>query len=107
MEDVMRMTIGALLAVALMAGSTLAADAKIARVYKAKCASCHGPDGKGDTEQGKSVKAPDFSSAAWQAISDDNIKKAIAEGKGDHQYKDKLDAAQIDGLVQVIREFKK
>ena len=37
---------------------TAAAEA----TYKAKCAMCHGPDGKGETATGKMMKVKDFSS---------------------------------------------
>ena len=32
----------------------------------AKCIKCHGEDGKGDTEKGRELKAPDFTSADFQ-----------------------------------------
>ena len=74
-------------------------DKKTARNWKAKCASCHGAEGKGDTEQGQKAK------------SDADIKKAIEtgatkEGVEMEPYKDKLEPAQIDALVQYIRAFK-
>lgn len=87
-------------------------DAKIVRTWKAKCASCHGVDGKGETETGKKAKISDFTKAEWQkSKTDAQIKSAIENGtKKDaaemDPYKDKLDAAQIDGLVQYIRSFK-
>ncbi|MGZ6143589.1 MAG: c-type cytochrome [Myxococcales bacterium] len=87
-------------------------DAKIVRTWKAKCASCHGADGKADTETGKKAKIPDFSKADWQkAKTDAQIKSAIEdgskrEGAEMEPYKDKLNAAQIDALVKYIRTFK-
>ena len=85
---------------------------KTARNWKAKCGSCHGAEGKGDTEQGKKAKIADFSSADWQkSKSDADIKTAIEGGKkkGDVEmepYKDKLEPAQIDALVAHIRSLK-
>jgi mono/diheme cytochrome c family protein len=87
-------------------------DAKIVRTWKAKCASCHGVDGKGETETGKKAKISDFTKADWQkGKTDVQIKNAIENGtKKDgaemDPYKDKLDAAQIDGLVQYVRTLK-
>ena len=87
-------------------------DPKTARTWKAKCGSCHGADGKGDTEQGRKVKIADFSSAEWQkSKSDADIKTAIEGGKkkGDVEmepYKDKLEPAQIDTLIAYIRTLK-
>jgi cytochrome c553 len=87
-------------------------DKKTARTWKAKCGSCHGAEGKADTEQGQKAKISDFSTAAWQkGKSDADIKAAIEGGKKKEgvemePYKDKLEAAQIDALVQHIRSFK-
>ena len=87
-------------------------DAKIVRTWKAKCASCHGADGKADTETGKKAKIPDFSKADWQkGKTDAQIKTAIENGtKKDgaemDPYKDKLSPEQIDGLVAFVRTLK-
>jgi mono/diheme cytochrome c family protein len=43
------------LAFALAAASALAAEDGAA-LYKAKCSSCHGPDGKGEVPMGKALK---------------------------------------------------
>src|SRR5438067_5272836 len=81
-------------------------DKKAERNWKGKCASCHGADGKGQTDQGKKMKVEDMTAAAWQkGKTDAQIKKAIEDGvkKGDavmEGFKDKLDAASIDGLVK-------
>ena len=88
-------------------------DKKAERNFKGKCASCHGADGKGQTDQGKKMQVEDMSSAAWQKEKTDaQIKKAIEDGakKGDavmEGYKDKLDAASIDALVAYVRTLKK
>ncbi|HEX9103088.1 MAG TPA: cytochrome c [Polyangia bacterium] len=106
---------------AFLVPSTIAfADAPnpaIDRAWRAKCASCHGADGKGQTEQGKKMKVEDMSTAAWQAaITDDKIKAAITDGfkrekNGVKQemeaYKAKLKPDQIDGLVAYVRALKK
>jgi cytochrome c553 len=95
------------------AASAQAVDKKAQKNWKAKCASCHGADGKGHTDQGKKMQVEDMSKAAWQsARTDDQIKDAIENGakKGDavmEGYKDKLDAASIDALVKYVRHFKK
>ena len=91
-------------------------DKKIERVWKAKCASCHGADAKGKTDQGEKMAIGDYTDAAWQkAHTDADIKKAITDGvnrerAGKKQemepYKDKLSPEQIDGLVAYIRSLK-
>ena len=88
-------------------------DKKAERNWKGKCASCHGADGKGQTDQGKKMKVEDMTAAAWQkGKTDAQIKKAIEDGvkKGDavmEGFKDKLDEASIKSLVQYVRTLKK
>lgn len=87
-------------------------DAKATRAFKSKCASCHGAAGKGDTDMGKKLKAPDFTTAAFQkGVKDDEIKSVIKDGKkadkstiADHQFGEKV-KDQLDPLVQVVRSF--
>ena len=102
-----------LMAVLLIGAAARAeVDAKIVKTWKAKCASCHGVDGKAETETGKKAKISDFSKADWQkGKTDAQIKTAIENGtkKGDAEmdpYKDKLSAEQIDGLVAYVRSLK-
>jgi mono/diheme cytochrome c family protein len=90
---------------------------QIDRLWRAKCAACHGPDGKAQTEQGKKMAVRDMTAADWQKqLTDDKIKTAINEGlKAEHNgvkqemeaYKGKLRPDQIDGLVAYIRAWKK
>lgn len=88
-------------------------DKKAERNWKGKCASCHGADGKGQTDQGKKMQVEDMTSAAWQkGKTDAQIKNAIENGakKGDavmEGYKDKLDEASITGLVHYVRHLGK
>ena len=73
--------------------------------YKAKCASCHGADGSGNTTVGKSMKIRNLGSADVQKQTDDELTKIISDGKGKMPaYKGKVDIAP---LVKVIRGFKK
>ncbi len=90
------------------------ADAKTVRMFKAKCATCHGVDGKGDTDQGKKLGAKDLTSADVQKLTDADLKKAVNEGKkaegkteGMDAFKDKLDSEQIDTLIAYVRTLKK
>lgn len=103
----------------VLAPSVALADAPnpaIERTWKAKCASCHGADGKGQTEQGKKMQVADMTTAEFQKTPDDKIKAAINDGiKRDKNgvkqemeaYKTKLRPEQIDGLVAYIRTLKK
>jgi cytochrome c6 len=86
--------------------STCFADA--AADYKAKCATCHGPDGKGDTAMGKTMKVKDLGSAEVQKQSDADVTTIIEKGKKPMPgYEGKLAKEQIDGLVKYVRSLKK
>ena len=88
------------------------ADKKTEKTWKAKCASCHGADGKGKTESGEKMGVVDLTSADAKKKTDDQIKDAIAngaKGKGDavmDGYKDKLSAEEIDKLVAHVKALK-
>src|SRR5580658_3272989 len=77
-------------------------------LYKAKCAGCHGADGKGETAVGKTNKIRDLGSADVQAQGDDAIAGIIGSGKGKMPaYGKSLKAEQIKDLVAYIRSLKK
>jgi mono/diheme cytochrome c family protein len=94
-----------------------APDKKTERLWKAKCASCHGAEGKGDTEKGTEMGMADLSTSAWQkSLSDLEIKRGIVNGvkrtkNGKKQemdpFKDKLQPEQIDALVAYVRTLAK
>ena len=99
-----------------ISGSALPADApdkKTERLWKSKCAACHGADGKGDTDQGKKMKIANMATAAYQkSFTDDQLKNAILNGvktekdgvkKEMDPYKDELTPEQVNALVQFIR----
>jgi mono/diheme cytochrome c family protein len=82
---------------------TAAAEA----TFKAKCAGCHGPDGKGETSMGKMMKVKDFSSEEVQKMSDADLSAAISSGKGKMPPYKTLSADQVKDLVAFIRAFGK
>jgi cytochrome c6 len=83
-----------------------AADA--AADYKAKCASCHGAEGKGDTAPGKAMKVKDLASDEVQKQSDADLTGIIAKGKKPMPgYEGKLTPEQIAGIVKYLRTLKK
>ena len=72
-------------AIALTAMLSLAASVSRAqdtssaeKTFKAKCASCHGADGKGKA----ALKTQDLASAAVQNMSDAELTTITANGKG-------------------------
>lgn len=101
----------------LLVPSVASADPATDRLWRAKCASCHGADGKGQTEQGKKMAIADMTTAEWQGkFTDAQIKTAISDGvkrdkNGVHQemeaYKAKLRPDQLDPLIVYVRALKK
>jgi cytochrome c6 len=77
-----------------------------ADLYKAKCAACHGADGKGATAVGKADGIRDLGSAAVQAQSDTALTAIVASGKGKMPaYGKSLKPEQIASLVTYIRSL--
>jgi cytochrome c6 len=77
-------------------------------LFKAKCAPCHGADGKGDTSMGKMLKVRDLSSPEVQKQSNAELTAIIENGKSPMPaYKDKLSSGDIKELVSYIRTLKK
>lgn len=83
-----------------------------AKIYKARCAMCHGATGKADTKVGKSMEIPDMSTAEWQkAVTDEAIRKAIQVGvKKESNGKKKMmppiadiPADAVDVLIKFVR----
>jgi cytochrome c6 len=86
-------------------GPLLAQDA--ASTYKAKCAMCHGADGKG-TPTGQKMGVHDFTSPEVQKMSDDDLASAISTGKNKMPaYGKSLNAGQVKDLVSYIRILEK
>jgi mono/diheme cytochrome c family protein len=92
--------------------TALAADSG-QRPYNANCASCHGKDGKGDTEQGKKKQVKDLTDPAVQAkLTDDQIAKVITDGSNEKGremkgFKDRLSDDQVKAITAYVRTFKK
>ena len=88
--------------IAICSLSAAAQDA--AATYKAKCAMCHGPDGKG----GK-MGTKDFASAEVQGLSDAELIETISKGKPPKMpaYEGKLKDAEIKDLVAYVRSLGK
>ncbi|HET7437081.1 MAG TPA: cytochrome c [Thermoanaerobaculia bacterium] len=95
-----------LIAAVTLAPAAFAADG--AATYKAKCAACHGADGKGDSAMGKKLGLRDLGSPEVQKQTDQQLHDWTANGKGKMPaYKDKLSADEIKALVVHMRTFKK
>jgi mono/diheme cytochrome c family protein len=84
---------------------TLPAHAQnAAGTYKAKCASCHGADGKGNTGAGKALGAHDFGSDEVTKMSDADLIGIVTSGKGKMPgYAKSLKEPEIKDLVAYCR----
>jgi|SRR5450432_648532 len=93
-----------MIALVILVASAALASPGAAETYKAKCASCHGPDASGQTAVGKSMKIRDLRSAEVQKQTDADLEKIITDGKGKMPaYKAKLSVADISSLVAYVR----
>ena len=87
-----------------------AADAKAGQAaYDKSCKSCHGPDGAGNPAVAKMMKVEmkDLKSPEVQAMSDDDLKKVITDGKGKMKPVASVSGAAVDNVVAYIRTWKK
>jgi cytochrome c6 len=95
------------LAVVLMAPSAVRAQSAAA-TYKAKCAGCHGADGKGSTAAGKALGAHDFGSDEVTKMSDTDLTTIVTAGKNKMPaYGKSLKDTDIKDLVAYVRELGK
>jgi len=95
------------LAFTLFLSASMRAD-DAAATFKAKCAGCHGPDGKGNTPAGKAVGAHDFSSPEVQKMSDADLAGIISMGKNKMPaYAKMLKDPEITALVAYVRSLGK
>lgn len=81
--------------------------ADTAATFKAKCAMCHGADGKAETTIGKKMNIPSFASDKVKKMSDAEVEDFIANGgkekKAAHAYATKgVDAKAMVGHVRSL-----
>lgn len=98
--------------------STPSAAAAAKEAYDTRCATCHGPSGKGDGAAAAALnpKPRNYGDKAWQAtVTDEQIRKTIVQG-GAAVGKSPLMPGSpdldttpgvVDGLVKIIRDFGK
>lgn len=90
-----------------LANSVKALDSGAA-LFKAKCAACHGADGKGETAMGKANKLRDLGSPDVQKQSDEDLSGIITAGKNKMPaYGKSLKPEQVKDLVAFIRSLAK
>jgi len=96
--------VAALLAGVCLVGTSARADVAAGEAtFKAKCAACHGADGKGK----EAMKTRDLASADVQKMSDADLSGMITNGKGKMPAYKTLTPDQVKDLVAFIRSLKK
>lgn len=86
--------------------NTALAAQDAASLFRAKCAACHGANGKGDTPMAKKMGLRDFASPEVQKMSDDELAAIIGDGRDKMpSYKKSLKPDQIKALVGYIRSL--
>jgi cytochrome c553 len=102
------------LAVAGLSLATVAFAADVAANWENHCASCHGPDGRGETKMGKRLKIRDLTKPEVQAeFTDEQALKAILQGLKDANGKttmkaiEELSEDEARALVAHVRSLKK
>ena len=94
------------LVILLVSPAVWADDA--AATFKAKCAMCHGPDGKGDTPTGKAMKVVSLTSEEVQKQTDAQLIATTTNGKNKMPaFKGKLTDEQIKDLIKYVRGLAK
>ena len=106
----MRMMLVTLIVACCSAATASAADAKAGQtVYEKSCKSCHGVDGTANPAIAKMMKVDiqDLKSTEVQSISDADLKKVIAEGKGKMRPVSSVSGPALDDVVAYVRSLKK
>jgi mono/diheme cytochrome c family protein len=74
--------------------------------FEVHCATCHAPNGSGDTVVGKSMKIPDLRAPEVQSQADAQLIDVIANGKGPMPgFKSSLSKDEIDALVKHVHQL--
>jgi mono/diheme cytochrome c family protein len=87
-----------ILGVFLLSASVASAAEDGEKLFKAKCAACHGADGKGKTKQGAKMKIGDMTSADWKKDfgTADKVKEVVEKGLN----------REKEGVKQEMKSFK-
>jgi mono/diheme cytochrome c family protein len=106
----MRIILTASILAGLLATAGSAADVGVGKTnYDKSCKTCHGPDGAANPAIAKMMKVDmkDLKSPAIQAMSDDDIKKIITDGRGKMKPVTAITGPALDDVVTYIRSLKK
>jgi cbb3-type cytochrome c oxidase subunit III len=79
------------------------------RLFKQRCAKCHGKDGAANTTYGQIVGATNLTDTEWQQrVDDKRLVNSIKHGRGQMPgFGEKLNEEQITQLASYVRAFTK
>jgi mono/diheme cytochrome c family protein len=106
----MKRVITLLIGICAAAAILLAADAAAGKtVFDKSCKTCHGADGAPNPNIAKMMKVDmkALGSAEVQALSDDDIKKIVTDGKGKMRPVAGVTGKSADDVVAYVRTLKK
>ena len=85
--------------------------AQIKELFDARCARCHGRDGRGETRLGAMLGVPNFTDGEWwqqQGASDERLRASITNGRGEMPaFGKRLTKHEISALAVYVRAFSK
>jgi cytochrome c6 len=103
-----RIRIALVTAAAVAAASTAVAEDPGAALFKAKCQTCHGPDGLANSGVGKIMKVKPANDPSVKAMSEAQMISMVRDGAGRMQaYNTSLTDAQIKDAVDYFRTLVK
>lgn len=77
-------------------------------LYKSKCSSCHGMDGKATTAKGKELKVRAFNSPEVKGMTDQKLLEVVLKGKGKMEgYEKTLGKEKCQALIAYCRSLAK
>ncbi len=103
-------TVRLLIAIGAAAAVPLAADARAGQAtYDKSCKSCHGADGTANPNIAKMMKVEKrpLGSAEVQALSDDELKQIITDGKGKMPKVASVTGKSAADVMAYVRTLKK
>jgi cytochrome c553 len=105
----MRTILTTLTLICLSGGAIFAADAKAGKTdFDRACKSCHGADGTPNPAIAKMMKVEmkDLKAAEVQAMSNDEVKKIITDGKGKMKPITSVSGGAVDDVAAYVHTFK-
>jgi cytochrome c6 len=93
-------------AAVLLFATSIALAADGAAIYKSRCASCHGADGKADTKVAKAMKIPALAGDAnVQKMATEEVVKRIKENKKHPSAVKSLSDTDVAAVAETVKKL--